>query len=203
MAGRRSKGSGARALLQERIVEALFRLISRVPRSKALASRTPQDQAKLLILNAASKAALASAALSLPPGPLGLATVLPDLMAIWRIQRQLVADIAALHGRTAHLGREEMAYCLFRRAACQAVRDVVVRAGERYLVRRASMGGLRSMLRRIGISVGERTAGRAASRWLPVVGAVGVGAYAYYDTAQVGKTALALFSSEIVEAAEA
>ena len=35
------------------------------------------------------------------------------------------------------------------------------------------------------------------SRWLPVVGAMGVGAYAYYDTRQVAKTAVALFEREI------
>ncbi|MDM7913741.1 MAG: hypothetical protein QUU85_00540, partial [Candidatus Eisenbacteria bacterium] len=172
-------------------------LISRIPASKAVAERTPADRSKLLILHASSRAALTSATLSIPPGPLGLATVLPDLMAIWRIQRQLVADIAALHGKTARLGREEMAYCLFRHAAGQVVRDVVMRAGERYVVRRTSMEMLRSMLRRVGVSISERAAGRAASRWLPVVGAVGIGAYAYYDTAQVGKTALAFFAADI------
>ena len=32
---------------------------------------------------------------------------------------------------------------------------------------------------------------------MPIVGAVGIGAYAYYDTASVGKTAIDLFSSDI------
>jgi hypothetical protein len=34
---------------------------------------------------------------------------------------------------------------------------------------------------------------KGISRWLPVVGAVGVGAYAYYDTRHVAQTAIALF----------
>jgi hypothetical protein len=32
---------------------------------------------------------------------------------------------------------------------------------------------------------------------VPVVGALGVGAYAYYDTGQVAATAMALFSRDI------
>ena len=38
---------------------------------------------------------------------------------------------------------------------------------------------------------------KAIARCIPIVGAVGVGAYAYYDTARVGKTAIELFSSNI------
>ncbi len=74
---------------------------------------------------------LVSASLALPPGPLGMLTVLPDLFVIWKIQRQLVADIFALHGRTVELTRTHMLYCLFRHMASQVLRDVVVRAGER------------------------------------------------------------------------
>jgi hypothetical protein len=37
--------------------------------------------------------------------------------------------------------------------------------------------------------VSQRVAGTAASRWLPLAGAAAVGAYAYWDTMQVAKTA--------------
>ena len=36
------------------------------------------------------------------------------------------------------------------------------------------------------------------SRWVPVVGAAGVGAYAWWDTRQVGRAALLLFEREQV-----
>lgn len=151
-----------------------------------------------MTLQASAKAALVSGTLALPPGPLGMLTILPDLLAIWTVQRQLVADIAAAHGKSAQLGPSEMIYCLFRHAASQAVRDVVVRVGERFLVRRGSLRVIQRVLRRVGVSVTERTAGRAVSRWLPVVGAVGIGGYAFYDTTQVGKTAATFFQREIV-----
>jgi hypothetical protein len=181
-----------------RMARALQDLVSQIPPSKEGASTSPSERSRSLTLQASAKAAVVSGTLALPPGPAGILTVIPDLLGIWRIQRQLVADIAAVHGKTAQLGSTEMIYCLFRHAAGQAVRDVVVRVGERFLVRRASLRLIQRVLRQVGVSVTERAAGRAVSRWLPVVGAVGIGGYAFYDTSQVGKTAAKFFGTEIV-----
>ena len=38
---------------------------------------------------------MTSSGLSLPPGPLGWLTLLPELRSLWQLQTQLVADIAA------------------------------------------------------------------------------------------------------------
>jgi uncharacterized protein (DUF697 family) len=133
--------------------------------------------------------------LALPPGIFGMLTVLPDLVAIWRIQAQMVADIAGLYGREVELTRAHMVYCLFRHATSQLARDVVVRAGERLVFRQMSGGALRSVLSSVGMSITQRVAGTAASRWLPVIGAVAVAGYAYYDTLQVAKTAIGLLET--------
>jgi hypothetical protein len=53
------------------------------------------------------------------------------------------------------------------------------------------------VLRRIGVRITQRLAGGAIARWLPIVGALGVGAYAYYDTGQVAETTIDLFRHEI------
>jgi len=138
---------------------------------------------------------MVSASLAIPPGPLGMLTVLPDLLIIWKIQRQLVADIFALHGRTVELTRTHMLYCLFRHMASQVLRDVVVRAGERAIVRQLSSHALTSTLQSLGRTVVQRLAGSSASRWIPLAGAAAVGAYAYWDTLQVAKTARSVLSS--------
>jgi hypothetical protein len=138
-----------------------------------------------------------SGGLALPPGPIGYLTILPDLYGIWKIQAQMVADIAGAFGKTGYLSREQMLYCLFRHAAAQAVRDIVVRVGERILIRRPTLRVAQQLSQRIGARITQRLAGNAISRWLPIVGALGVGAYAYYDTGQVADTAIDLFRHEI------
>jgi hypothetical protein len=165
------------------------RVIADVPASRVEATPDAAQSADRIAREAARNAALVSASLALPPGPLGMLTVLPDLFVIWKIQRQLVADIFALHGRTVELTRTHMLYCLFRHMASQVLRDVVVRAGERAIVRQLSSQALASILQTLGKSVAQRIAGTSVSRWVPLAGAAAVGAYAYWDTLQVARTA--------------
>lgn len=173
-------------------------LVVRPPEPAFTASPRPGDAAARAIEAAASKAALAAGTLALPLGPLGWATIAPEMLAVWHIQRQLVADIAALYGRSAELGPTQMMWCLFRHTAAQALRDLSVRVGERVIVRPAAQAVLQRVAGAIGLQLGRKAAGKALSRWVPLVGAAGVGAYAWWDTRQVGRAALQLFEREIV-----
>ena len=177
------------ALPSREVVGVIERIIADVPTPRTHVSSDPAGAVEAIAREAARNAALLSASFALPPGPLGMLTVLPDLYLIWKIQRQLVADIFALHGRTAELTRSHMIYCLFRHMASQVVRDVVVRAGERAVVRQLSSHALKSVLGSLGLTVAKRVAGTSVSRWVPLVGAAAVGAYAYWDTLQVARTA--------------
>lgn len=187
----------------DQLINVLEHVTSDVPESSESSGPDPSQRAQALTLAAASNAGAVAGVLALPPGPLGLMTVIPDLMAVWNIQRQLVADIAACYGKTADLHRETMIYCLFRHAAAQVVRDLVVRVGARLLMRRGAAQATARSLQRIGLVVSQRALGRSVARWLPIAGAVGVGAYAFYDTVQVGNTARDVFERELAYATPA
>src|SRR6478736_650193 len=174
------------------IIDALERVLADIPASAAEPTDAPDSAARKIARTAAKRAAVLSGTLALPPGPLGLMTVLPDLYLIWRTQRQMVADIFGVYGRSAELTRTHMLYCLFRHAASQVVRDVAVRSAERLVIRQLSGNALRSALGTIGVSVSKRVAGNAPGRWIPLAGAAAVGAYAYWDTMQVASTATRL-----------
>lgn len=195
-AGALSLRDGARTELLDQLIDFVTHFTESVPGSAEAKSTDPSVRARELTVAAAAQAGATAGALALPPGPLGLFTVVPDLLAVWQIQRQLVSDIAACYGRTAELRRETMIYCLFRHAAAQVVRDLVVRVGERLLLRRSSVTTIERSLQRVGLVVSQRTLTRTMSRWLPIAGAVGVGAYAFFDTMQVGRTAQELFETE-------
>lgn len=182
------------------VVDALENVVAGVPKTREHAVEAPAAAARRLGRQAATRAAAVSGTLALPPGILGLLTVLPDLVAIWRIQAQLVADIAGLYGKEMQLTRTHLVYCLFRHAATHVARDFAVRAGERFVIRQASSGALRSAIGSVGMSLTQRVAGTTASRWLPVVGAVAVAGYAYFDTMQVAKTAVKMLELSTLEA---
>jgi hypothetical protein len=178
-----------------RIASVILDFVSKTPKTAELANPSPRERARAIANRAALQASAVSGTLALPPGPAGLLTIVPELVAVWRIQAGMVADIAGAFGKT-NVMREQMLYCMFRHSAAQAVRDLVVRAGERYLVRKASLRVIEAAAARIGIRLTRRVIAKSVSRWLPVVGALGVAGYAYYDTAQVASTAIALFERE-------
>lgn len=188
--------------LRYKVGDAILGLVLRVPASSEREIEQPEKRARALSRAAARQAGVMAGSLALPPGFLGWLTVLPELVGVWKLQAQLVSDIAAVYGKQATLGREQMIYCLFKHVSVQLFRDVVVRVGERYVVQTASLGFIQSAARLLGVKVTQRIIGKSASRFVPLLGAVGVSAYAYFDTQQVAKTAIDLFSKEIVIDAE-
>lgn len=179
------------------IARQILDFLTDVPASRERPLEHPRARAEAIALAARRKAFLASSSLALPPGPLGWLTVLPELVAIWKVQAQMVADIAAVCGQHTTLTREQMLYCLFRHAASQAVRDLVVRAGQRWIVHTATTRTIRCVADRIGVKLSQRALGSSLARALPLAGALGVGAYAWYDTRQVARTAIRMFSHEV------
>jgi hypothetical protein len=181
----------------KKIVESITGAIARIPTTEMTESPMPGESARNIARQASLKAAAAAGTLGLPAGPLGWLTILPEMMKVWQIQTQMVADLAGVYGQTACLSREQMTYCLFRHGAAMAVRDLVVRMGERYLVKQVSLQAFQAIARKIGLKISQKALGKVFSRWVPVVGAVGVAGYAYFDTAQVAKTAIELFEKGI------
>lgn len=184
----------------EWLAPALLDVVREIPNAHTRRSAAPEADARRLARRAAAKAAVAAGALALPSGPLGWLTLLPELRSVWRIQAQLVADIAALYGKKTHLTQAQMLYCLFGHGSAQIFRDLVVRAGGRFLVRPATAQALRFVARKVAVRVAQRLLGQGAARWLPVAGAVGVGAYAWHETTRVAATAIELFAAEVLPA---
>ena len=185
------------ATTTQRIQNALLDIVGAVPTTSCTPATDPRREAQRLAFRAKAQAAAVAGGLALPPGPLGMLTILPDLLIIWKIQSQLVADIAAAYGKSGVLRQESMLYCLFRHGVASLGRDLLMRVGERVLIRKASLNFMNKMLAKVGIHIAPRVLGRGISRWIPILGAAMVAGYAWYDTAQVAKSAIELFSSEI------
>lgn len=180
-----------------KIGDAILKLLGHIPTTSESLSATPEDRGRTIARNAALRASATAGALALPPGPLNWLTILPELLVVWRIQAQMVADLAGVYGKTSSLSQSHMIYCLFKHGATMALRDIVVQVGDRYLVKRVTKQALQRAARKIGIQITQKAAAKGVARWIPVAGAIGVGGYAFFDTAQVAKSAIKLFQSEI------
>ena len=179
--------------ISEKASGLLFELITDIPGSLYSPIQKPDEKARLLTQRAAWKSATVSTSLSIPAGFTGILTAIPDIAAIWKIQAQLVADIAASYGKLALLSREAMIWCLFRHSAAQLLRDIAVRTGSRIVVQKLSTAAVKTLLAKVGAKVSSKLLGKTLLRAIPAVGALGNGIYAYMDTCEVGKTAAAYF----------
>jgi uncharacterized protein (DUF697 family) len=180
----------------QRVGDAVRSFVAVIPVSSEPAASVPGARSAELCETAARTTAKISGLAAMAPGPLGLLTVLPDIMAMWRIQSQLVADIAAVYGKTGNLSKEHMLWCVFKHSAAQTFRDVAYRVAERLLIQPLSMHALRKLTQIIGVKLSQRTAAEAVARFLPLVGAAVIAGYAYYDTKKVGAAAIDIFSRE-------
>jgi len=185
--------------LPHKVGIAILDVVLRVPISDESKVENAPTRAQAISRTAARQASLMAGAMALPPGFLGWLTVLPELVSVWKLQAQMVADIAAVYGKSTSLSREQMLYCLFKHMSAQLFRDVVVRVGERFVIQGATLGFIRSTAKTLGIKVTQTLISKSVSRFVPLIGAVGVGAYAYFDTTQVAKTAIELFSKDILQ----
>jgi uncharacterized protein (DUF697 family) len=183
--------------LLDKLFGVLFKVVNEIPSSAEQQRSDALFRAREIIAAASVRAAAISGALALPPGPMGWLTILPDLAAIWRLQAQMVADIGAVFGKRGKLTKESMIYCMFRHAAAQVVRDLFTRMGERVVVQRVSLRAAENVLANIGIKIFQRVTRGGLWRLVPAIGALAVAAYAYYDTEQVGETAIEFFGKGI------
>lgn len=173
-------------------------------------AKRPYDRSKEITQKACAKAAAVSGSLAIPVGPLGALTVLPDLMLVWRIQAQMVVDIAAAFGHRHTVTDHELMTCLFDHVAGTAIREYERAIPLEHedntarsvldLIDHYTRSGSRDVAVRVGKQIGQvllqRFVKRTASRVIPLAGAAIVSAYAALDTKEVARTAVELFSGE-------
>jgi hypothetical protein len=167
------------------ISKSLDQIMSLIQKTKEPIHHEPLVKSRDIIKNASLKAGCIAGGLALPMGPLGILTIIPDLVAIWKIQNNMIKDIAEVFNKQVTSTRKQMIHCLFKHTTGQGAKEAIIKIGTQMAIKK------------IGISTSRHIAKKTIARCIPVIGAVGVGAYAYYDTSRVGKTAIELFSSNI------
>ncbi len=176
------------------LLRAIFRTLAEIPDSHQPEAGDPDVASDKIIGRSCRKAALLSAALSLPTGPLGLITIMPDLTGVWKIQSQMVSDIASAYGERTRLGREHMLLFLFRHSVFHVAGDVITKSGERYIVEKLSERTFCNVVDKLALRISCNLTMRATKIMFPLVGAAFLGTCSYRHTLQVGATTKSFFS---------
>jgi len=151
---------------------------------------TPEE----MIAEAAKKAFWVSTSLGAVPGPLGLATILPEISAVTKIQIGLVHKIAKYHHKLETLNHS-IVLLVFANALGLAVGNQLIRrVGVRLVVKALSAPIIERIARAIGFQIAAKVTQRVAGRWLVFIAAPLFGVFSRQMTRKIGREAQALFA---------
>ncbi len=154
----------------------------------------PCDTLENMISKASWKAFAVSTAASLPPGPIGVLTILPELIAVTRIQLGLIGKIARYFGKDEMLNGTIIVLILGNAAGITVGREFLKCVDNKIIIQRMSLLALQNFAARIGAKILGRIVARMPTRWIPLVTAPLFGAISKKATERVGWETVTLFS---------
>jgi hypothetical protein len=163
------------------------------------AAGTPDE----MINEAAKKAFRVSTALGLIPGPIGMATIIPEVAALAGIQIRLIRRIAGYHHKQEKLSAEIVLLILGNVTGVAAGEALVRKMGAALVMKSVNTGVIKGISRAIGSRIIEMAAERASGRWIPAVTAPVFGYMSRSLTRKIGREANRLFSLEVTAEAPA
>jgi len=168
-------------------------LMSFAPSSVDIEGKTPDEMTS----SASWKAFWISTGAAIPPGPLGLATILPELMAITKLQMNLIYKIAAYYHKQGKVNKTIVMLIFANQVGLALGKQVVKRIGRRVIIRALGSKAIRPIAQRIATKIGARLAQKAIGRWIPFVLAPIFGAFSKSMTTDIGREADKIFSQDI------
>jgi uncharacterized protein (DUF697 family) len=154
---------------------------------------TPEE----MIREAAKQAFWVSTTLSAVPGPFGLATILPEIGAVTKVQLNLVYKIAKYYKHLETLNKSIVLLIFANALGLTIGNQVVRRVGMRLIIKAFSAPAIERMAQLIGLRIAVGITKRIAGRWLIVIAAPIFGLFSKKMTKKIGAEAMVLFAEAI------
>ena len=146
--------------------------------------------------SASWKAFTISTVAAIPPGPLGVMTILPELLAVTRIQIGLIFRIAEYYGKQATVNSTIVALILGNAAGIAIGRELTSTLHGKVIIRKIADVALQRFIANIGAKVLGRIIARVPIRLIPLLTAPVFGALSKTATTRIGEEAMMLFSQD-------
>lgn len=164
------------------------------PLSQVEVTGTPEEMTR----EAARRVFAVSMAAGLAPGFFGIMTILPEIIAVTKIQIQLVHKIARFYNAGASLDRTVLLLIFSEAVGLMMGKSLLRRVGARLVVTTLSTGLARRTASLVGARIVAKAVQKAVARWLPVLMAPVLAAFSKSMTMRIGHHATKLFSEGIV-----
>lgn len=142
--------------------------------------------------------AMIAGAAGLVPGPWGMLAAAPEIIAVIRNQTTMIFDLCIAFGQHRHV-RPELVIGILMSSMGSGGTSLIAVQGGKLLVKRASLRVMQKVVAMLGGKVTQQLLKSMVGKWLPVVGAAAMAAWARYTTKKLGEQASELLTKEIVD----
>ncbi|MBP7510199.1 MAG: TerB family tellurite resistance protein [Prolixibacteraceae bacterium] len=154
-------------------------------------------EAQSIVNTYALKCSSVSGVAGLVPGPLGMLSIIPDIVMVLRLQTEMLAKLSVAYNKEKIVTKELVLFMLFQGVGAAGISFVAVKAGQ-VIVKRASTRIIQRMVAMMGGRILQRAVARTAARFLPIIGASAMAIWVGYMTRKIGNTAKDLLSKDII-----
>ena len=158
---------------------------------------TVDGSPRKMIRKASRIAFLMSTGAGIPSGPVGLATIIPEVVALTRLQISLIFKVAKFHQQEAKVNKTIILAVLGVAMGVVLKHALINKVGTRIIVRSLSAEGAKRITREIGEKFAVGLLKRGIGRWIPLMLAPVFGYLSLSMTRKVGREAELLFSHEL------
>lgn len=195
--------SGQAGALSARISEGLADAVDQVVQQKRAqwcndrGGPPPVADMDAIIANSANLNAAVAGGVSLIPGPWGMAAAVPEVVLILRNQVAMICDLIAAAGKPGIISKELVLGILLSSSGIVGIGLLTIHGGK-VVIRRASLRVLQKIIVLLGGRVTQQLLKSMISKWLPVVGAVAMAAWARVSTKRLGEQAKSILSQDVL-----
>ena len=150
-----------------------------------------------MIRKASRAAFLISTGAGIPTGPVGLATIIPEVVAITKLQINLIFKVAKFHQQEAKVNKTIILTVLGVAMGVVLKHALINKVGTRLIVKSLSAEGAKRITREIGEKFAAGLLKRGLGRWIPLMLAPVFGYLSLSMTRKIGREAESLFSHEL------
>jgi hypothetical protein len=150
-----------------------------------------------MIRKASRAAFLISTGAGIPTGPMGLATIVPEVVALIKLQINLIFKVAKFHQQEAKVNKTIILTVLGVAMGVVLKHALINKVGTRLIVKSLSAEGAKRITREIGEKFATGLLKRGLGRWIPLMLAPVFGYLSLSMTRKVGREAESLFSHEL------
>lgn len=134
---------------------------------------------------------------SLPPGPLGIISIIPELIGLTKLQVNLVYSIAEYYHKEHQVNATILLMVFGNEAGIKFGSEIAGKQGSKYIVKALTSETVKKIAEKIGVKITARAATKAVVKFIPFVTAPILGYFSSGMTKKIGEYAINFFSQYV------